>query len=71
MPSFHFYHYQSDESVFQLRVFSLVYFIIFVSFFSRNTHLPYANNIDPDQMRRFSASDLGLHCSPLPLDIIG
>ena len=32
VPSFHFYHYQSDESVCQLRVFSLVYFIIFVSF---------------------------------------
>ena len=26
-----------------------------------------ANNVDPDQMPHYVASDLGLHCSPLSL----
>ena len=30
----------------------------------RNTHLYYANSVDPDQVPYFAAFDMGLHCLP-------
>lgn len=40
---------------------------LFLSFFilGTNTNLSYASSVDPDQMPRAAASDLGLHCFPM------
>ena len=42
----------------------LLIFVTFILFLMEN---PSANNLDPDRMPHFVASDLGLHCIPLTL----
>ena len=44
----------------------LVYCYHFNFILRRNTHLSYANSLDPDQTPRVAASDLGLHCLSVP-----
>ena len=44
----------------------MVYFYHF-NFSSReNTHLTYENSVDPDNLPRFAATDLGLHSLQCP-----
>ena len=44
----------------------MVQFVLsFYFLIKRNTHLLYANSVDPDQTPRSVACDLGLHCLPM------
>ena len=40
---------------------------LFCSFYSILMEILLANNVDPDQMPNYVASDLGLHCLPMTL----
>ena len=57
-----FYLNSLDRSVSYIRGVRLV---VIISMFCRNFPIN-ANSVDPDQMPRFAASDLGLHCFPCP-----
>ena len=48
-----------DESILSLLGY-WVYYVPFILFLM-------ANNVDPDQMPQYVASDVGLHCLPLTL----
>ena len=50
-----------DESVCHFRVVRSILSLLF--YFRRKVLL--ANNVDPDQMPHYVASDLGLHCLPM------
>ena len=63
-----FHSYQVDEPIRQLRGirFSLFEsFYLFYFILKRNTYLPNANSVDPNQTPRFAASTQGLHYLPM------
>ena len=65
IPSGLFYHCSLDRSISYIRGIWLV-FIIFM--FCRNSVSKlHANNVDPDQTRRFTASGLDLQCLTMSL----
>ena len=63
MPSGLFYLNSLDQSIYNKRVIWLFLYIpcfVEISVF-------YAKRVDADQMPRFAASDLGLHCLSMSL----
>ena len=66
-PSGFFCCYKLVESICQLTGVSgyTIPFFCHFYFLEKNTHLYYANSVNPDQTPRLAASDLGLHCLPM------
>ena len=44
-----------------------VIFVTFILLLMENWKILLANNVDPDQMPHYVASDLGLHCLPMTI----
>ena len=65
IPSGLFYLNSLDRSISYIRGIWLV-FIIFM-FYRNSVSKLHANSVDPDQTRRFAASDLDLHCLTMSL----
>ena len=55
--------YTLDESIYLFMV-CWVYFVTFILFLMK---IILVNNVDPDQMPHYVASDLSLHCLPMTL----
>ena len=64
-----FYLKSFDKSISYRRVSGWLLFFFIYILLSCFVEIPKlnANRLDPDQMSRSAASDLGLHCLPMPL----